>query len=134
MISWRRIAGTALILALPGCAAERLHRDGLAAIDKGQYESGVTLLAQAVQSEPHNMSYRLDLEARGAAAVQRLDAVPETARGAPVPATWSPRRARTSSARTMTRRMPSCGRSSTRIRATPWRGLSPRRSMSLADP
>src|ERR1700730_13170655 len=80
MISWRRIAGTALILALPGCAAERLHRDGLAAIDKGQYESGVTLLAQAVQSEPHNMSYRLDLEARREAAVQRLVALADTAR------------------------------------------------------
>ena len=64
MISRRRIAGMVLILALTGCAAERLHRDGLAAIDKGQYESGVTLLTQAVQSEPHNMTYRLDLEAR----------------------------------------------------------------------
>jgi general secretion pathway protein D len=80
MISWRRIAGTVLILALTGCAAERLHRDGLAAIDKGQYESGVTLLAQAVQSEPHNMSYRLDLEARREAAVQRLVALADTAR------------------------------------------------------
>jgi general secretion pathway protein D len=82
MISWRRIAGTVLILALTGCAAERLHRDGLAAIDKGQYESGVTLLAQAVQSEPHNMSYRLDLEARREAALQRLVALADTARAA----------------------------------------------------
>src|SRR3979490_734959 len=68
MISRRRIAGMVLILALTGCAAARLHRDGLAAIDKGQYESGVTLLTQAVQSEPHNMTYRLHLEARRGAA------------------------------------------------------------------
>ena len=82
MISRRRIAGMVLILALTGCAAERLHRDGLAAIDKGQYESGVTLLTQAVQSEPHNMTYRLDLEARREAAVQRLVALADTARAA----------------------------------------------------
>jgi general secretion pathway protein D len=82
MISWRRIAGMVLILALTGCAAERLHRDGLAAIDKGQYESGVALLTEAAHSEPHNMSYRLDLEARREAAVQRLVGLADTARAA----------------------------------------------------
>jgi general secretion pathway protein D len=81
-ISWRRIAGMILILALTGCAAERLHRDGLAAIDQGQYESGVALLTQAAHSEPHNMSYRLDLEARREAAVQQLIALADTARSA----------------------------------------------------
>jgi general secretion pathway protein D len=81
-ISWRRIAGMVLILALTGCAAERLHRDGLAAIEKGQYESGVALLGQAAQSEPHNMTYRLDLEARREAAIQKLIGLADAARSA----------------------------------------------------
>jgi general secretion pathway protein D len=81
-ISWRRIAGMILILALTGCAAERLHRDGLAAIEKGQYESGVALLGQAAQSEPHNMTFRLDLEARREAVIQQLIGLAGNARSA----------------------------------------------------
>jgi general secretion pathway protein D len=81
--SWRHIAGTILILALVvGCAADRLHRDGLAAIEKGQYESGVALLGQAAQSEPHNMTFRLDLQARRDAAIQKLIGLADTARAA----------------------------------------------------
>jgi general secretion pathway protein D len=81
-ISWRRIAGMVLILALTGCAADRLHRDGLAAIDKGQYESGVALLREAAHGDPHNMTYRLDLETRRESAVQQLIARADTARAA----------------------------------------------------
>ena len=34
--------GAALLLALAaGCAAERLHRDGMAAIDRGEYEQRI---------------------------------------------------------------------------------------------
>jgi general secretion pathway protein D len=81
--SWRRIAGTILILALVvGCAADRLHREGLAAIEQGQYESGVALLGQAVQSDPHNMTFRLDLQARRDAAIQQLIGLADTARAA----------------------------------------------------
>ena len=81
--SWRRIAGLILILVLvAGCAAERLHRDGLAAIESGQYESGVALLSQAAHSDPHNMTYRLDLEARREAAIQQLISLADTARSA----------------------------------------------------
>jgi general secretion pathway protein D len=81
--AWRRILGTALALTvLAGCAADRLHRDGLAAIERGEYESGVALLNQAVQSDPHNMTYRLDLQARRDAAIQQLIAMADTARGA----------------------------------------------------
>jgi len=81
-ISWRRITGMVLILALTGCAAERLHRDGLAAIESGQYESGVALLSQAAHSDPHNMTYRLDLGARREAAIQQLISLADTARSA----------------------------------------------------
>jgi general secretion pathway protein D len=81
--SWRRIAGLILILVLvAGCAAERLHRDGLAAIESGEYESGVALLSQAAHSDPHNMTYRLDLEARREAAIQQLISLADTARSA----------------------------------------------------
>jgi len=81
--SWRRIAGTILILALlGGCAGERLHHDGLAAIERGEYESGVALLNQAVQSDPHNMTFRLDLQARRDAAILQLVALADNARGA----------------------------------------------------
>jgi general secretion pathway protein D len=81
--SWRRIAGLILILILvAGCAAERLHRDGLAAIESGEYESGVALLSQAAHSDPHNMTYRLDLEARREAAIQQLISLADTARSA----------------------------------------------------
>jgi len=67
---------------LVGCAADRLHRDGLVAIDRGEYESGVALLNQAVQNDPHNMTFRLDLQARRDAAIQQLIAMADTARGA----------------------------------------------------
>jgi len=81
--SWRRIAGLILILVLvAGCAAERLHRDELAAIESGQYESGVALLSQAAHSDPHNMTYRLDLGARREAAIQQLISLADTARSA----------------------------------------------------
>ncbi len=81
--AWRRIAGTVLILGmLAGCAADRLHRDGLAAVERGEYESGVALLNQAVQTDPHNMTYRLDLQARRDAAIQQLIALADSARGA----------------------------------------------------
>ena len=81
--TWRHIAGIVLILGLlVGCAADRLHRDGLVAIDRGEYESGVALLNQAVQNDPHNMTFRLDLQARRDAAIQQLIAMADTARGA----------------------------------------------------
>ena len=81
--SWRRIAGTILILALVvGCAADRLHRDGLAAIEKGQYESGVALLTEATHTDPHNMTFRLDLEAQRDAAIQQLIGLADRARAA----------------------------------------------------
>jgi general secretion pathway protein D len=81
--SWRRIAGTILIFALvAGCAAEKLHRQGLEALDKGQYESGVALLGEAAKSDPRNITYRIDYEARREAAVQQLIALADQARAA----------------------------------------------------
>ena len=66
---------------LLGCAATKLHRDGLADIDRGNYESGVSQLAQAVQRDPNNLIYKLDLAARREAAIQKLISAGDTLRG-----------------------------------------------------
>jgi len=80
---WRHIVGTVLLGALlTGCAADRLHREGLAAIERGDYESGVGMLQQAVHSEPHNMTFRLDLQTQRDAAIQQLIAHADSARAA----------------------------------------------------
>ncbi|HET7757790.1 MAG TPA: secretin N-terminal domain-containing protein [Steroidobacteraceae bacterium] len=79
--AWRRIAGSVLILVLiAGCAAEKLHREGLEAIDGGQFEHGVALLNEAAQRDPHNVTYRIDYQARREAAVQQLVAMGDRAR------------------------------------------------------
>ena len=74
--------GAALLLALAaGCAAERLHRDGMAAIDRGEYEQGIADLQQALAQDPGNIAYKLDYEARRDSAVQKLIGLAESARG-----------------------------------------------------
>ena len=61
----RNLAGSLLIAALLlGCAADKLHREGLAEVERGNYEAGVSKLADAVAQDPKNMMYRLDLTAR----------------------------------------------------------------------
>ena len=77
----RRAFGVSLTLTLlAGCAAQALHRDGLAAIDRGDYEQGVADLRQAVVRDPHNIEYRLDFEARRESAVEALVSDGDTAR------------------------------------------------------
>jgi general secretion pathway protein D len=69
----RRFVGALLTVALlAGCAAGKLHREGLKEIDRGNYEAGVSDLAQAVQRDPENMNYKLDLAARREASIQKL--------------------------------------------------------------
>jgi general secretion pathway protein D len=81
--SWRHVPGTILILALiAGCAADKLHREGLQAFDKGQYESGIALLGEAAQRKPHNVPFRIDYQARRESAVQQLVAMGDSARQA----------------------------------------------------
>jgi general secretion pathway protein D len=74
------LAASAVLTA--GCAGERLHHEGLAAIDNGKYEEGIGKLQEAVRREPNNLSFRLDLRAREEAAVQKLIAEADAARGA----------------------------------------------------
>jgi general secretion pathway protein D len=83
--SVRRAPGallTVALLLLAGCAAERLHREGMAAIDRGDYEVGVGDLGQAMAREPDNMAYRLDYQSRRESAVEALVAAGDTARNA----------------------------------------------------
>src|SRR5438105_2486108 len=69
-------------ILLAGCAADRVHRQGLAAIERGDYESGVGLLQQAAHDDPRNMTFRLDLQTQRNVAVQQLVARSDSERGA----------------------------------------------------
>src|ERR1700675_768525 len=73
------LLSTAVLL---GCAATQLHRDGLAEVERGNYEAGVSKLAEAVAHEPNNMMYRLDLTARREAAIQKLISAGDALRAA----------------------------------------------------
>ncbi|GAC1328707.1 MAG: tetratricopeptide repeat protein [Steroidobacteraceae bacterium] len=80
-VSRRNLFGTLSIAALLlGCAANSLHREGLAQVERGNYESGVAELAQAVERDPKNLTYRLDLAARREDAVQKLVAAGDALR------------------------------------------------------
>ena len=74
------IGALAVVILLQGCAADRLHRAGLAAIEQGDYEVGIANLGDAVKRDPRNMGYRLDLEARREAAAQKLISQADAAR------------------------------------------------------
>ena len=81
----RRSAGVLILTALmllAGCAAARLHSEGLAAVDRGDYEAGIAALGQAVTHDPTNTAYRIDYQARRDAAVQTLIAQGDAARRA----------------------------------------------------
>ncbi len=83
----KRHLGTFLIpsialAALAGCAASKLHRDGLSEVERGNYEQGVSELSQAVAHDPDNMMYKLDLAARREASIQKLIGAGDAARAA----------------------------------------------------
>jgi general secretion pathway protein D len=79
----RHVSGAIFIVALiAGCATERLHSDGIAAIDRGDYETGIADLAQAMVRDPNNMAYRLDFLARRESSIKSLIADADAARRA----------------------------------------------------
>jgi general secretion pathway protein D len=67
----RQVFGALLILLIAGCAA-RLHRDGLAAMSRGDYETGVANLSAAISRDPGNVRYRMDFATARESAVQSL--------------------------------------------------------------
>jgi len=63
---WLEFRGnTALLLlvvaTMAGCAAQKLHWDGMDLLDEGHAEEGLAKLEQASKAEPGNASYRRDL-------------------------------------------------------------------------
>lgn len=89
MRSWQFVRNTAVCalvtVALYGCAAERLNRDGLKQVSEGQYEEGIAKLEQAAKSEPSNLHYRAQFINKREEAANRLlnDAANERAAGHP---------------------------------------------------
>ncbi len=81
----QRIAVLVISGALASCAADRIHRDGLDALDHGAHEEGIGKLEQAVKADPGNLTYRLDLRARKEAAVQQLVSAGDSARSSGQP-------------------------------------------------
>jgi general secretion pathway protein D len=75
-----RIAVFALSAAIAACAANSLHREGLADVERGEYESGVRKLSEAVAKDPGNLSFKLDLAARRDGAKQKLISAADNAR------------------------------------------------------
>ena len=67
---------------LASCAADRLHREGMKAVESGDYEQGVQRLADAVKADPNNLAYRLDLRVRTDSVTQALIAAADSARAA----------------------------------------------------
>ncbi len=75
-----------LVVTLAGCAADSLHREGISAVDRGDYERGIAKLSDAARRDPNNLIFRMDLLSRTERAVQTLIAQAETARAAGDPA------------------------------------------------
>jgi general secretion pathway protein D len=79
----RKFLGSLLTTALlMGCAADKLHREGLAEVERGDYEAGVSKLADAVAQNPKNMMYKLDLTARREDSIQKLISAGDALRAA----------------------------------------------------
>lgn len=73
MSRWRLSLGAATAaLLLAGCAAQRLHSDGLDQIEKGQSREGLNSLRRAAELDQDNPRYRMDYLNQRQFAVQRL--------------------------------------------------------------
>jgi general secretion pathway protein D len=73
-----------LLLAafLPGCANEQARKDGLALIDQGRYEEGLSKLEDAARKDPDNPAYRAAIRSGRELAVNRLLAAADAERAA----------------------------------------------------
>jgi general secretion pathway protein D len=79
---WNMLAALLGTAMLVGCAASQMHRKGLADVERGNFEDGVSELAAAVEHDPNNLSYKLDLTARREASLQKLITTGDALRGA----------------------------------------------------
>ena len=78
----KRALTLVMLVAVASCVSDHLHQDGISALNRGEYETGLAELAAAVHSNPNNMTYRLELVARTAEAVQQLISAADRARAA----------------------------------------------------
>jgi general secretion pathway protein D len=51
----------AVLVALAGCAAQRLHDDGMRFVAEGNHEAAISALREAQRLQPNNSEYRIDL-------------------------------------------------------------------------
>ena len=61
-----------LAVALAGCAADQLHREGMSLIENGKLDEGLSKLQQAQQADPGNGAFKKDLLLQRDAASARL--------------------------------------------------------------
>ena len=76
---------TAATVFTGGCATDRLHTEGLHAIDSGDYEEGIAKLEEVVAANPENLTYRIDLKSKREQAIQVLIGEGDRARGRGLP-------------------------------------------------
>ena len=56
----RNALAVLLALALAGCAAERIHTEGVSLIEQGKWEEGISKLEEARQADPGNAAFKKD--------------------------------------------------------------------------
>lgn len=71
-----------LVGLLAACATPPAFREGMALVAAGQYEAGLDKLARVADAEPGNAAYRVEYLKQRDAALERLLATAESARGA----------------------------------------------------
>jgi hypothetical protein len=54
------VACMAILLALAGCAGQKLHNEGMELVQEGHVEDGLHKLEQASKTDPDNLTYRND--------------------------------------------------------------------------
>jgi general secretion pathway protein D len=56
----RTVLALLLAVALAGCAADRMHNEGLSLIEEGKIEEGLSKLEEAKQADPGNAAFKKD--------------------------------------------------------------------------
>jgi len=69
----------AVLIALAGCAAQRLQNQGLSLIEKGRYEEGLHKLEEAVSRDTTNIKVKMNLYASRESVIEQLRAEAEDA-------------------------------------------------------
>jgi len=68
----RALVASVFLSMLVGCAAERLHNEGLALIEQGKPDEGIRKLDEAVAADPTNAEFRVDARVLREDTVKRM--------------------------------------------------------------